>query len=183
MLAERYKAFKSTMDEQGMIFSFSGYLSEGVLYSLGEALRNKMTLEETNTNTVKKVFSVFVEQVQNIIRYSADKIVGRTDHGVELSSGMVTIGREDGHFYIVCANIMRQESVEKLRSRLEVLRGMDKDEIKAYYREKLREEAETDSRGATIGLIEIARRASTPIEYDFLPMDAETSFFCLRVSI
>ena len=183
MLAENYMAFKSTMDEQGMIFSFSGYLSEGVLYSLGEALRHKMTLEETNLSTVKKVFSVFVEQAQNIIRYSSDKVVGGADRGVELSSGMVSIGRQNDHFYIVCANTMRQDCVEKLRSRLAVLRDMDKDEIKAYYREKLREESEEDSRGGTIGLIEIARRASAPIEFDFLPIDAETTFFCLRVFI
>jgi len=183
MLAERYKAFKALMDEQGIIFSFSGYLSEGVLYSLGEALRHKMTLEETDVTTVKKVFSVFVEQSQNIIRYSADKLVGSADQAVELSSGMVTIGRESGHFYIVCANTMRQDQVEKLRSRLETLRNMDKDEIKAFYREQLREAPDEESRGGTIGLIEIARRASAPIEFDFYPVDPDTSFFCLRVSI
>ena len=183
MLAERYRAFKSIMDQEGIIFSFSGYLSEGVLFSLGEALRHKMTLEETNISTVKKVFSVFVEQAQNIIRYSSDKVVGVADHGVELSSGMMTIGREAGHFYIVCANTMRQDHVEKLKARLEVLRSMDKDAIKAYYREQLREAPEEDSRGGSIGLIEIARRASSPIEFDFLPIDDETTFFCLRVSI
>lgn len=180
MLAERYKAFKSVMDEEGIIFSFSGYLSEGVLYSLGEALRHKMTLEDTNLTTVKKVFSVFVEQAQNIIRYSADKLV---DHAIELSSGMMTIGREGGHFYIVCANTMEQSRVEKLRDRLEALRNMDKDAIKAFYREQLRESPEEDSRGGTIGLIEIARRASSPIEFDFLPIDDKKTFFCLRVSI
>ncbi len=183
MLAARYQAFKSMMDEQGIIFSFSGYLSEGVLYSLGEALRHKMTLEETDVTTVKKVFSVFVEQSQNIIRYSADKVSGSAEQGVELSSGMVTIGREDGHFYIVCANSMRSEQVDRLRTRLETLRNMDKDEIKAYYREQLREAPEDSSRGGTIGLIEIARRASAPIEFDFQPIDSETEFFCLRVSI
>jgi len=183
MLAERYRAFKSMMDERGIIFSFSGYLSEGVLYSLGEALRHKMTLEDTDITTVKKVFSVFVEQSQNIIRYSADKLVGPGDHGIELSSGMVTIGREEGHFYIVCANSMRQDQVEKLRERLETLKSMDKEEIKTYYREQLREAPDADSRGGTIGLIEIARRASAPIEFDFKPEDNGTSFFCLRVSI
>jgi Family of unknown function (DUF6272) len=183
MLAEKYKAFNALMDEQGIIFSFSGYLSEGVLYSLGEALRQKMTLEETDITTVKKVFSVFVEQSQNIIRYSADKVAGSADQGVELSSGMVTIGRENGHFCIVCANLMQQNRVEKLRERLELLRHMDKDEIKAFYREQLRDVPDEDSRGGTIGLIEIARRASTPIEFDFSPVNADTAFFCLRVLI
>jgi hypothetical protein len=163
-------------------------MSEGILYSLGDALRQKMALEDTNVGTVKKVFSVFVEQAQNIIRYSADKVSGDkvgTDAGrpIELSSGMVTIGTENGRFFIVCANVVLAEDEPRLRERLERLQRMDKDEIKAYYKEQLKEAPEEQSRGATIGLIEIARRASEPIEFDFDRINAETFFFCMKVSI
>ena len=34
-----------------------------------------------------------------------------------------------------------------------------------------------------LGLIEIARRASDPIDYDFNAMDADRSFFCLKVRV
>lgn len=183
MLAQQYRAFKSALDERGIVFSFSGYLSEGILYSLGDALRQKMALEDTDVTTIKKVFSVFVEQSQNIIRYSADKVQGNLGKSVELSSGMVTIGSENGRFFIVCGNIILDEDMEKLRGRLEILRGMDRDEIKAYYKEQLREPPDEGSRGATIGLIEIARRASAPIEFDFDRIDADRHFFCLKVSI
>ncbi len=183
MLARHYRSFKHVLDEEGIIFSFSGYLSESILYSLGEALRQKMTLEETNVTTVKKVFSVFIEQSQNIIRYSADKVTGPDGANIELSSGMVTIGTQDGKFFIVCANMVRQEDVARLRGRLELLKGMGREQIKAYYKEQLREAPDENSRGATIGLIEIARRASEPIEFDFDPVDEHVSFFCLKVSI
>jgi hypothetical protein len=183
-LAHSYRAFKKMLDEQGIIFSFSGYISEGVLYSLGEALRQKMTIEEADVTTIKKVFSVFVEQAQNIIRYSAEKVgkeeVGKT---LELSSGVVTIGNERGRFFITCANVMRNADVPKLRERLEQLRAMDKDQLKAFYKERLREPPEDDSKGATIGLIEIARRSSEPIEFDFAPIDASSQFFCLKALI
>lgn len=183
MLAKQYREFKSTLDDRGILFSFSGYLSEGILFSLGEALRHKMALEDTNVNTIKKVFSVFVEQSQNIIRYSAEKVQGHVGRSIELSSGMVTIGTEDGRFFIVCCNTVLEEDADRLRGRLETLRGMDKDAIKAYYKEQLREPPDEGSRGATIGLIEIARRASAPIEFDFDRIDADRHFFCLKVSI
>jgi len=184
MLAHRYRKFKDVLDEQGILFSFSGYISEGILYSLGEALRQKMTLEDTNINTVKKVFSVFVEQSQNIIRYSAEKVGGQGGkQQVELSSGMVTIGSEQGRFFIVCGNIILAEDMPRLRERLELLQSMDKDAIKQYYKEQLREAPEEQSRGATIGLIEIARRASQPLEFDFDAIDGDKYFFCLKVSI
>lgn len=183
MLAKQYRSFKTTLDERGIVFSFSGYLSEGILYSLGDALRQKMALEDTDVTTIKKVFSVFVEQSQNIIRYSAEKVQGNLGRSVELSSGMVSIGSENGRFFIVCANIILEDDMEKLRTRLETLRGMGKDEIKAYYKEQLREPPDEGSRGATIGLIEIARRASAPIEFDFDRIDNDRHFFCLKVSI
>lgn len=183
MLAETYRAFKDTLDERGILFSFSGYMSEGILYSLGEALRNKMALEDTDISTIRKVFSVFVEQAQNIIRYSAEKIRGGSDSLIELSSGIVSIGTEDGNFFIVCGNTILNEDVANLRQRLEQLQGMDKLAIKALYKEQLREPPDVNSRGATIGLIEIARRASKPIEFDFEPVGDDKHFFCLKVSI
>lgn len=188
MLAQQYAAIKRDLDDKGIVFSFSGYLSEGILYSLGEALREKMTLEEADGPTVRRVFSVFVEQMQNIIRYSAEKVTGAapraaTPRPVELSAGMVTIGMEGGKVFIVCGNTVLNSDVPRLRERLDHLRSLDRDAIKSYYREQLREEPEEGSRGATIGLIEIARRASEPIDYDFDTMDDERSFFCLKVRI
>jgi len=182
-LARQNRDFKRVLDERGILFSFSGYLSEGILYSLGDTLRQKMTLDDTDLTTIKKVFSVFIEQAQNIIRYSAEKVLGNVGKSVELSSGMVNIGTESGRFFIVCANTILEEDVPRLRERLEILQKMDKDAIKAYYKEQLREAPDEKSRGATIGLIEIARRASEPIEFDFDRIDEEKHFFCLKVSI
>ncbi|MBN2887479.1 MAG: SiaB family protein kinase [Chromatiaceae bacterium] len=176
-------AFHQQLQARGVIFSFVGYLSEGILYSLGEALKQKMSLEATDANVIKRVFSVFVEQAQNIIRYSADRVAGELDRPVELSSGLVVVGREEGRFSVVCANIVAHTEVGRLRERLEQLAAMDADELKSHYREKLREPSEADSRGGSIGLIEIARRSSAPIEFGFIELDAERTYFCLKAYI
>lgn len=183
MLAKEYYGFKKSLDEKGIMVSFSGFVSEGILFALGEALKQKMTLDDTDMNTAKKVFSVFVEQVQNVIRYSSDRIEGNAGRKVELGSGTITVGHEGEKFFIVCCNTVESRDVAMLKERLEILKKLDKDGLKAYYKEKLREEPETQSKGATIGLIEIARRASEPIEFDFESIDHESSFFCLKAYI
>ena len=48
---------------------------------------------------------------------------------------------------------------------------MSKDELKALYKEQLRAEPEKGSKGAGLGFMEIARRASKPIEFDFTDVD------------
>lgn len=183
MLAKEYYGFKKSLDEKGIMVSFSGFVSEGILFSLGEALKQKMTLDETDMNTAKKVFSVFVEQVQNVIRYSSDRVEGDVGRKVELGSGTITVGHERDKFFIVCSNTVDAADVPLLKERLEVLKTLDKEGLKAYYKEKLREEPEAQSKGATIGLIEIARRASEPIEFDFEEIDKNSSFFCLKAYI
>ncbi|MBF0335738.1 MAG: hypothetical protein HQL40_19210 [Alphaproteobacteria bacterium] len=182
MLARDYLDFKRALDAKGILFSISGHISEAILFSVGDALKKRMAVADTDVNTVKRVFSVFVEQVQNIIRYSAERIDGPGDNE-QLSHGTVSVGLIDGRFHVACCNVIRNEEVPMLRARLEHLRALSKDDMKAYYREQLREPPASDSRGATIGLIEIARRAARPIEFGFEELDQTLTFFCLEVCI
>lgn len=181
MLAAYYLNFKQELDSQGVLLCYSGYVSEKVLFSLGDILRRKM--ESEDTNQAKRLFSVFVEQVQNIIRYSGDRLVSNASSADAISSGLVLVGAEADGYFVVCANVLDAAKVEDLRRRLEGLRGMDKEQLKAHYREKLRAPAEEESQGGSIGLIEIARRSSRPIEFDFMDLKNQTSFFCLKAFI
>ena len=47
----------------------------------------------------------------------------------------------------------------------------------------LKDTPEMDSKGASIGLLEIARRSSSPIEFDFMSIDEQKTFFCLKAYI
>ena len=182
-LAQWYYECQQSLMNRGIILSFTGFVSEGTLYSLGEALKQTMARDETDNNVAKKVFSVFVEQAQNIIRYSADRVDTDGPPASEIGAGMITVGRDGTRFFVMCGNLVPASDVEHLRERLEIIRGMDKEQLKAYYREKLKEEPEAQSKGASIGLIEIARRATGPVEFDFLAMGDKKSFFCLKAYI
>lgn len=183
MLATDYFRYEQDIKDKKIILSFAGYISEGLLFSMGDILKQKMASEETDINTTKKVFSIFIEQVQNIIRYSSEKIRDDVGNKAEISSGVVSVGNEAGQFFVVCGNTMLSDDAAKLRTRLEHLRSLGKDEIKAYYKERLKEPPEADSKGASIGLIEIARRSSRPIEFDFMVIDEQKTFFCLKAYI
>jgi Family of unknown function (DUF6272) len=87
MLAHELFNLRSILQKEGIIFAYSGYLSEAVLSGVGEAVKHKLALEDTDTKTQRSVFAVFVEQVQNMIRYSAEKIPSS-----EMRYGVLTIG-------------------------------------------------------------------------------------------
>jgi hypothetical protein len=166
--------------QQHIELCYSGYLSEEVLTGLADALRSKMAADNQDENLRKRVFSVFIEQVQNVMRYSADRLqdAAGTDHRF----GIVTFGVHD-KFFVLSGNRMLTTDAERLRSKLEEIRNLNKDDLRAYYREQLSALQEEGDKGAGLGLIEIARRVSQPFEFDFIPLDDETSFFCLKAYI
>jgi hypothetical protein len=160
-----------------------------VLSGVGEALKQKLTIDDADTKTLRSVFAVFVEQMQNIIRYSAEKAQASLPPAAdaralkEIRYGILTIGRE-GVDYVVCAgNLVQRADVPRLHARLSRIREMSKDELKVHYKEQLRAEPEEGSKGAGLGFMEIARRASKPIEFDFTEVDADHSFFALKATI
>jgi uncharacterized protein DUF6272 len=61
---------------------------------------------------------------------------------------------------------------------------MSKDELRALYKEQLPAEPEQGSqKGAGLGFMEIARRATKPIEFDFTDVDRDHAFFALKATI
>jgi hypothetical protein len=189
MLAKELFGFRTQLRRSGIIFAYCGYVTEAVLTGVGDALKQKLAIEDMDTKTARSVFAVFVEQMQNIIRYSAEK--GASDSapgseagaGSELRYGIMTISRKADSFVVKAGNLVQKADVERLRGKLEHIRRADKDALKAMYKETLKSEPGEGSKGAGIGFIEIARRASKPFEFDFVEVDDGFAFFALEAEI
>jgi len=175
--------FYVDLSGKGIIFCFSGPISQDVIEGIGGTLKQKMEIEDTDLNTSQKVFSIFVEQMQNIVNYSADRVIPEDRQEGEIRIGILIVGKEDGHFYVLCGNKISQENAETIRPQLETLTRMNKDEMKQLYRERRKMAVHTDEKGTGLGFIDIARKATGPIEFDFLPLDGDFVFFTIKAVI
>lgn len=189
MLAHDLFELRSLLHKDGIIFAYSGYVTEPVLSGVGEALKRKLVIDDADTKTLRSVFAVFVEQMQNIIRYSADTLWQdpEKDQGTALSAeirhGILTIGKENDEYVLYSGNLVRRSDVPRLRERLSKIRDMGRDELRAMHKERLRMGPEEGSKGAGLGFMEIARRASKPIEFDFVDVDDHYAFFSLKATV
>ena len=101
MLAEEMYEFRNTLREQGIVFCYSGYITESVLTGIGEALKQKLVLEAADKTTMRNIFAIFVEQMQNVIRYSAEREpVDDHETEMELRYGIINIGMDDQRFFV-----------------------------------------------------------------------------------
>lgn len=182
MIEKLYEFYKD-LKQDGIIFCFSGPTSQSVVEGIGEALRHKMELEETSMTVSHRVFSIFVEQMQNVVNYSAEKVPGAAEEESELRSGIVVVGKKGGRFYVISGNYVTKDAAGHMADTLDRLRAMGKDELKAYYKEQRRKEPEAHSKGAGLGLIETARKASEPLGYQVAPVDENYDFLSINAVI
>lgn len=174
---------KKTMQRNRILHSYSGYMNEAVLLGVGDAIKRTIGFDEQPTRVARSVFGVFVEQMQNIIRYSTETLPEEETESSDFRYGILAIGLADGGYLVASGNQIRKSDKERIRSQLEVLQKSSPDELKKMYREKIHAGPDPGSKGASIGLIEIARRATRPIEFEFFDVNDTQTFFALKVII
>lgn len=163
-----FHRFKELARQENVVFYYTGYFSQSIVSAMGDSLRLRLASLDASQTARRKLFSVFVEMAQNVVHYSADHLSASAAADHEIRMGSLWVGAADGQFYVVCANPITQEGVAHIRAKLEPLRTMTNDEIKARYKEKLRAEGEAGSKGAGLGFLTVARDSSNPIEFDFV---------------
>jgi hypothetical protein len=181
-MLERLYDFKLEHNRHGIFLCFSGHITQELLVEIGDTLKLKMRQEEVNSATILKVFAMFIEQAQNILRYSAETVLHPTAEQ-KLGGGIMMVGYEQQHYYVICGNVIENQHIPKLSSYLNALKYMSKEELKQFYKERRKNDIPEDSRGAGLGFIELARKASSPIEFNFRSIDENYSFFSLKTQI
>jgi hypothetical protein len=176
--AELYR-LRETYNEQQILLCFNGPFSQGLIEEIGSALRKYLQSEAASTSSALDVFAVYVELAQNIREYCA----ARGYNDVEASATVVISRDGEGHYVITAGNIVERADGEALQQRIVELAAMDKAALKALYKEKLRRPLE-ESGSAGLGLIDLARKASTPFTCGLQPVgQSARCFFSLRVVI
>jgi len=174
---------QDSLDAQGILFFYSGYMAEDILLSMGKTLRKRLELVNVDKAISRSIFSIFVEEAQNIIRYSSDVLRGSEFSSDELRRGSIAIGEDKGRYYVSCGNLIIKADVDRLRQNLVAIAGMDEKQLRTAYKEVLRGDIPEGSKGAGVGFIDIARRAQSGLEFDFMDVDDNYSYFFLKASI
>ena len=126
------------------------------------------------------VFSVYIEMSQNIRHYASR--MGYDDFAA--AATVVITETEDGHYTVSAGNLVEREDGEALLKKIRELSLLDKAELKSLYKQRLRLPRETGQpSGAGLGLIEMARKSSEPLQATLDEGSEGKIFFSLRAVI
>lgn len=184
MQLDLFSAFRNSADFNGVLFYYNGQLSQNVINTMSDTLKHRLENEEAAQAKARKLFSSFIEMVQNALHYSPPDPDGNGE-----KVGAVAVGKQDNKFYIVCGNLVESQYAARIREKIEPLRSMTLDEIKKAYRAQLKNEQHENedsvSKGAGLGFLTVARDASEPIEYSLMnvPAHDELAYFYLKAIV
>lgn len=163
--------------DQEILICLNGPNSQSLIEEIGKALRQHIA-GQTETTTAMDVFSTYIEMSQNMRNYSE----ARHYNQAESNATVIIASRPPGHYSVSAANLVDQADGQALIARIEQLSRLDKHELKQLYKQQLRDGAHA-SGGAGLGLIEMARRASEPMEASLEERPEGKAIFSLRVTI
>lgn len=172
------------LDRENILICFNGPLSQNIIEDMAETIRQYIAaIDPQKKGQLKDIFSVFVEQTQNIQNYVAQ--VAETPRERQmLSAAVIVIAATDDGYVVAAGNPVRHADVSSLGENIAQLNGLDADELKKRYKEALRApRPRGGGQGAGLGLIDMARRARAPLAWDSVEMDDDHAFFSVRVTV
>ncbi|PIE89767.1 MAG: hypothetical protein CR997_09435 [Acidobacteria bacterium] len=183
-MLKRMLGLNDQLNGLGILSCFVGPFTQELIAELGSSLRDSMKENQESSSYVVKVFSVVVELSQNILHYSSEtEIIESSDPPESLPMGMLAAGKQDSKYFVLSGNLLKKEKAESLVNYLEELNMLDKQELRKLYNKKRRLGPSEGSKGAGLGFIEMARKASSPLEYSVHMVDENHSFFSIKVLV
>ncbi len=126
----------------------------------------------------RKVYHTMIETLQNLNKHS-DELSDKNSIG----KGLFMVGKKGNLYYIITANKVSNTKMGNLKQSIEQVNMSSKEELKEMHKKQLLQGKLSAKGGAGLGLIDIARKTDQKLQYEFLPVDADNSFFIFQIEI
>jgi hypothetical protein len=169
---------ENIMAENKIYMIWSGHITSGIGEEVLSLTESRLVEEDIDSTLRRRVFNIMVEILENVSKYN-------TGREAEEKYGMpvVIVRLEDNRFILTTGNLILKTSVSDLKRKLDTINDYDKAGLKGLYFKSLSEQSiETDSTG-NMGLIEMARKSGSRLDYQFEDVNEMYSYFMLTVKV
>jgi hypothetical protein len=166
------------MSENNVYLIWSGHFSSDVGKEVLSFTETKLSEEDVESGIRRKVFSILVEALENVAKYSQGK-------EQEEKYGMpVAIIRLDGGVYsLTTGNLILNTKVAQLKEKLDTINNCDRAGLKELFKKALIEQNIDSESTGNMGLIEMARKSGNKLSYQFDKVNDKYSYYILTNKI
>lgn len=170
-----------TYPNSDTILEIKGLISQEILVGFVEIIKEQLQKQSSKYSIVKKVFSVMIELVQNIVLHSAESFT--CENNYKIGRGIALLKKEKSSYIISTGNMISNKNIFNITDLLESVNSLDENGKKKLYKDRLKKIKKKSSNNAGIGLIDVARKSGNPIAYKIKSIDSKKSFIEISARI
>lgn len=159
-----------------IIVSHFGEFSQDLVNSLTTSIEDMMLESGDKKGTVKRMFSILVEGLQNI------RIHGERDDAGNQVSFLIVLQNDD-NYKVTFGNLIKKEKIDGIIERIDNLNEMDNDEVKELYMEVLSNGIMSNKGGAGLGFITMSLKSKNRIAYINEEVSEKLTFFSVSIDL
>ncbi len=169
------RKIRTMLMEQRLMFVYRGVVTNENSVPLLMLLEKEMETAEFGFVGRKRLFMFVLESLQNVSRHSDS-----TPHS---NMSLVVYSKVKGGYTVTTANVISTDNTVELKKRLDEINSLQTGEIRNVYRQMLSNSEFSSKGGAGLGLIEMAKKTGNKLDYDFLKLDDQNSYFILSKTV
>lgn len=157
------------------MFVYRGVITNENSVPLLMLLEKEMENSEFGFVGRKRLFMFVLESLQNVSRHS--------DQKKHADMSIVVYSKTGNGYTVTTGNVLPCDKITDLKSKLDEINNLQTDEIRNVYRQMLTTAEFSTKGGAGLGLIEMAKKTGNKLDYDFVPLDEDFSYFILSKTV
>jgi len=168
--------------EGEIILSYKGAISSDLITDVLELIESKLEENNESSKIRKKIYNTLVECLQNIYHH-LDEL---PENGEELFKGrfaLFLVSKQNDEYSISVGNFIKNEKKQLLTDRLNQINSLSKEELKSLYKLILNNHDFSEKGGGGLGMIDIAKKTESKLDYNFYKYTKDYLFYSLSVKI
>lgn len=168
------KHLNHMLDKKDILLNFNGSFNQNNILSLLSIIKGQMRVNKA----AKKVYYIMVEMLQNISKHGQ-----YYDENSEGNPGIFYLGQTEEEYVLTSGNYIKNEYVDDIKERLDIINEMDNNELNEYFNQILLDQNVIDPKKTGLGFVDMRLKCNRKIAYDFKKIDDNYSFFTLQTSV
>lgn len=178
-MAFDFEQWYSNNTKRDVVYSFNGEVTLDVINKTLDDIETILLDHGLKKKKIKKAYNAIVESIQNLYHHSIHT-PGNNDGS---KFGSFVIKEKDDSIEILTGNYLIFDVVEIIKDRIDQINALEREDLKALYKKILSNEEFSEKGGGGLGMVDIAKRTSSKLNYSFFEIDEKYSFFELKVII
>lgn len=173
-------SFYKTMKDHEISLVYEGEVTHQITKAFTSLTETNMEKDQEANSTMKKVFHVMVECLQNISKHAdfiEDSLMNRDGRGIFM------VSKGEHEYSVTTGNILGNDKIAEITKTLDQINLLDHEGLKKLYKHQIKAGRLSNKGGAGLGFIDIAKKTGQKINYNFLNINEDYSFFVLTSKI